>query len=201
MKDPGAGQVKKSVILLGYRHTLESPRTKFPEAELWGQSNAIPNWDWALYDWSRWFDVHTEYPQADYAGIRMLRPEILAWYQKQGPERPIYFAGHIPSVRASTPYPIEEIVAAFGDGYFGCQLDYMMALALYEKFERIIFYGCGQPYVDQPESDQAKHWLWHHKTVYYWMGRAVQRGVQLTFDGPCMNAPRPTRYGYDMGPK
>lgn len=201
MKNPGAGQVKKSVILLGYRHTLESPRTRFPEAELWGQSNAIPNWDYALYDWSRWFDVHTEYPQGEYAGIKMLRPHILDWYQKQGPERPIYFAGHIPSVRASTAYPIEQMEAEFGKGRFGCQLDYMMALALSEKFERIIFYGCGQPHVAEPDGDQAKHWLKHHHTVYYWMGRAEDRGVELVYDGPCMNAPLDRNYGYHMGPQ
>jgi hypothetical protein len=200
MKQPGEG-LAKSVILLGYRHTLESPRTLFPEAELWGQSNAIPNWDWALYDWSRWFDIHTEYPQGEYAGIKILRPHVLDWYQKQGPERPIYFAEHIPSVRASTAYPIAEMEAEFGAGYFGCQVDYMMALALHEGFERIMFYGCGEPYVKDRASDQAKHWLFHHHTIWYWMGRAKERGVELTFMGPCMNSPSKKRYGYDMGPK
>ena len=199
MKDPGVG-LQKSVILLGYRHTIPSPRTRYPEAELWGQSNAIPDWDWMLFDWSRWFDVHTEYPQGAYVGIRLARPAILDWYAKQGPERPIYFAHHLPSVRASTLYPIEAIEARFGTGRFGCQLDYMLALALYEGFQRIIFYGCGQPYVAAPESDQAKHWLFHHHTIWYWMGRAEASGVELIFDGPCMNAPRTTRYGYEMGP-
>ncbi len=195
------GAVLKSVILGGYRHTIESPRLHYPDAELWGQSHAARSWDWCLYDWSRWFDVHTEYPQGTYAGIRLSRPDILAWYQKQGPERPIYFAGHIASVRASVPYPIEAVEAAFGPGRFGCQLDYMMALALLEGFERIIFYGVGEPYVAQPDADPAKHWWAHHATVLYWMGLAVGRGVELVYDGPCINAPRLPRYGYEMGPQ
>jgi hypothetical protein len=200
MKSPGA-DLRKSVILLGYRHTVESPRTRYPEAELWGQSNSIPNWDYQLFDWSRWFDVHTLRPQGDYAGIQLLRPHVLDWYQKQGPERPIYFAEHIPSVRASTVYPLAAIEAQFGRGRFGCQVDYMIALALQEGFERIVFYGCGEPYVKDPTSDQAKHWLFHHHTVWYWMGRAEAMGVEFVYDGPCMNAPKPTRYGYEMGPQ
>ena len=202
MSYPGeSAGMKKSVILLGYRHTLESPRTKFPEAELWGQSNAIPNWDWALYDWSRWFDIHTLRPQGAYAGIQLMRPHILEWYSKQGPERPIYFAEKTPGVRAGRRYPLEEVEAMFGTGRFGCQLDYMMALAILEGFTRIIFYGCGQPYVPEPDSDQAKHWLFHHHTVYYWMGQAEARGVELVYSGPCMNAPRAQRYGFEMGPQ
>lgn len=196
-----SGALKKSVILMGYRHTLPSPRLSRPEAELWGQSYAMKGWDYALYDWSRWFDIHTEYPQGAYAGIRILRPDVLEWYQKQGPERPIYFAGHIPSVRASRAYPIETIEAQFGTGRFGCQVDYMMALAIHEGFERIIFYGFGEPYVKDPGSDQGKHWLFHHHTVWYWMGQAEARGIELVYDGPCMNVPKPDRYGYEMGPQ
>ncbi len=186
---------------MGYRHTLESPRLHYPEAELWGQSNAAPSWDFALYDWSRWFDIHTIRPQGTYAGIQLLRPHILEWYGKQGPERPIYFAENVPGVRAARLYPLAEIEAKYGTGFWGCQVDYMMALALYEGFERIIFYGVGEPYVKDPTSDQAKHWLFHHHTMFYWMGQAVARGVELVYDGPCINAPKTSRYGYEMGPQ
>jgi hypothetical protein len=198
MSEAGA---KKSVIIGCYRHTIESPRLHFPGAELWMQSNAIRNWDFALHDWSRWFDVHTEGPQAGYAGIRLLRPDILGWYEKQGPERPIYFTDHIPSVRASTVYPLAEMKARFGGGRFGCQLDYMMALALSEGFERIIFYGNGAPYVDDPSSDKARKYITRHCSVLYWIGRAEATGVEVVFDGPSMFRPFDGDYGYDMGPK
>ena len=192
-----------AVILAGYRWSIESPRLHYPEAELWAQSNCIRNWDWALHDWSRWFDVHTEGPQAGYAGIRLLRPDVLAWYEKQGPERPIYTADRIPSVRASVAYPREAMVAQFGAGRFGCQLDYMMALALSEGFSRIIFSGVGAPYVTattEAEIAQRRKWWERHASVLYWMGRAEDRGVELVYDGPCMNRPFDGQYGYDMGP-
>lgn len=196
-----AGAPPKSVILMGFRHTIESPRLHHPYAELWGQSNAARAWDFSLYDWSRWFDVHKEGPDAEYAGIKLLRPDILFWYQKQGPERPIYFAEPVPSVRACRVFPVAELEAEFGTGRFGCQLDYMMALALHEKFERIIFYGTGQPYCANPETKEARKWWSKHATVLHWMGRAEERGVELVYDGPCMNAPLQRRYGLEMGPR
>jgi hypothetical protein len=196
-----SGDSTKSVILMGYRHTVESPRLHYPDAELWGQSNAARAWDFSLYDWSRWFDVHTERPQAGYAGIRLLRPDILGWYEKQGPERPIYFAETIPSVRAGVLYPLEQMKAQFGTGRFGCQLDYMMALAMAEGFTRIIFYGVGQPYVIDPVAKDARKWWSRHASLLYWMGRAEARGIELVYDGPCINRPFDGDYGYDMGPQ
>lgn len=190
----------KSVILMGYRHTVESPRKHYPEAELWGQSNAIRNWDFALHDWSRWFDVHTEGAQAGYAGIRLLRPDILGWYQKQGSERPIYFVEPIAGVIGGVRYPIEAVEAEFGQGRFGCQLDYMMALAMLEGFERIILYGNGAPYVDCMETAEARKWFQRHGSFLYWLGRAEQRGIDIVWDGPSPFRPFDGRYGYDMGP-
>ncbi len=194
--------MKKSVILLGFRHTIESPRWIFPEAELWGQSNAARSWDFALYDWSRWFDLHTEGPQAGYAGIRMLRPDILAWYQKQGPERPIYFTESIAGVAAGTRFPREDVQAAFPEakGRYGCQLSFMVALAIYEGFERIIFYGNGEPYVKDPNTQIARKWHSKHSSVLYWIALAQSKGIEIVYSGPCMFAPAGGDYGYDMGP-
>lgn len=42
-----------SVILGGYRHTVESPRYHFPDAELWLQSTSARAWDWILYEIGR----------------------------------------------------------------------------------------------------------------------------------------------------
>jgi len=194
--------MKKSVILMGFRHTIESPRFLFPEAELWGQSNAARAWDFAIYDWSRWFDLHDEGAQAGYAGIRLLRPDILAWYQKQGPERPIYFTKPIASVRASTRFPREEIQAMFPEakGRYGCQLSFMVAFAIYEGFQRLIFYGTGEPYVKNPESAEARKWQQRHDSVLYWIAKAEDRGIEIVHSGPCMFQPVGGDYGYDMGP-
>lgn len=153
-------------------------------------------------------------PQGDYAGIKILRPDIFLWYQRQGPERPIYLAepAHVPEVRASVPYPRAAMEAEFGAGHFGCQMDFMVALALHEQFERIIFYGAGWPYVSDPTSKAAQKWYRLHKTVLWWIHQAHDRNVEIVLDGPSMlaadlhgNDPPPEdllpgAYGYEMGP-
>lgn len=200
----------KSVIFVGYRHTVESPRTHNRDAEMWCQSTAIRTWDWNLYDWSRWFDIHTVLPQAHYAGIMLQRPDVMAWYTRQGNERPIYMCDTHPDIMGSVSYPRAEMEAAFGAGRFGCQLDYMAALALHEGFDRWILYGVGQPYVTIPESSKAAKWLRFHRSFLWWMRLARERGVTIEFDGPNMftpelfgnyairEEPMAGAYGYDM---
>lgn len=199
----------KSVILGGFRHTVESPRLHFPEAELWGQSTSARAWQWVLYDWSRWFDVHQVGPRVGYPGIRIQRPDVLNWYALQGPERPIYMVERHPLIRASVPYPREAMEAQFGAGRFGCQLDYMAALALSEGFDRWILYGVGQPYVADPYGAKAEKWFRLHCTFLWWLRLARERGVEIVFDGPNMfhpdlrgseeppEEPLPHAYGYD----
>jgi hypothetical protein len=206
--------LKKAVILGGFRHTVESPRYHYPEAELWLQSTSARAWDWIIYDWSRWFDIHDIEPQSFYPGIRIMRPDVLAWYYKQGSERPIYFTQKYRDILASQAYPIERMTEKFGANYFGCQLDYMGALALEEGFERWILYGIGQPYVKERGGARADHWFKHHGTFLYWLRLARKQGVEIVLDTPESNmfsldmiaddvtwptpAPLATRYGYDM---
>ena len=205
----------KSVIIGGFRHTVESPRFHYPNAELWLQSTSARAWDWILYDWSRWFDIHTIGPQPFYPGIRALRPDVLNWYVKQGSERPIYFTEQYRDILGSRAYPIDRITQLFGASYFGCQLDYMGAMALDEGFGRWILYGVGQPYVKDRTSAQAQHWRRHHGTFLYWLRLAKSRGVEIILDTPESNMftlemiadeenhptpdPLTARYGYDMG--
>lgn len=178
------------------------------------QSTSARAWDWILYDWSRWFDIHSIYPQSFYPGIRAMRPDVLAWYHKQGSERPIYFTEHYPNILASRAYPIERITEKFGAGYFGCQLDYMGALALDEGFDQWILYGVGQPHAKDRNGPSAQKWWRYHATFLHWLRLAKARGVEIILDTPESNiltlemiadeeryptpAPNPRRYGYDM---
>lgn len=199
------------MIFGGYRHTVETPRSHYPEAEYWGQSTSIRNWQWSLYDWSRWFDVHAVGPQSHYPGIRVQRPDVLNWYYQQGRERPIYLCDTHPAVMGSVAYPLAAVKAAIPEsaGRFGCQLDYMAALAEMEGFDRWILYGVGQPYVDEPHGRRAARWFEKHQSFLWWLHRARARGVEVVYDGPNMfhpdvrgEAPPPEPYtgdyGYDM---
>jgi hypothetical protein len=205
----------KAVIMGGFRHTVESPRMHYADAELWLQSTSARAWDWTIYDWSRWFDIHDVEPTGHYAGIKVMRPDVLAWYVKQGSERPIYLTKPYREIIGSRAYPIDRITERYGDRYFGCQLDYMGALALDEGFDHWILYGLGQPYVADREGEKAQHWWKHHGTFLYWLRKAVDQGVKITLDTPESNmfthdiiadperypTPEPLdwRYGYDMG--
>lgn len=198
----------------GFRHTVESPRFHYADAELWLQSTSARAWDWVIYDWSRWFDIHSVGPQSFYPGIRAMRPDVLAWYHKQGSERPIYMTERSPQIIGSRAYPIDRITERFGTGHFMCQLDYMGALALDEGFDRWILYGIGQPYTMDRDGAPARHWFKHHATFLYWLRLAKARGVEILLDTPASNmfthdmiadeeryptpAPCPLRYGYDM---
>jgi hypothetical protein len=108
----------------------------------------------------------------------------------------------MPSVRAARSYPRDAMLAQFPKsvGRYGCQLDYMMALAISEGFDRIIFHGTGQPYVANAQTPEARKWWSRHASVLWWMGLAEDRGIELVYDGPCMNRPFDGDYGYDMGP-
>jgi hypothetical protein len=194
---------------------VESPRYHYPDAELWLQSTSARAWEWVIYDWSRWFDIHAIEPDSFYPGIRAMRPDVLSWYHKQGSERPIYFTKRYPEIIASRAYPIETMTEQFGANYFGCQLDYMGALALNEGFDRWILYGVGQPYVTDRAGVKAQHWFKHHGTFLHWLRLAQSRGVEIVLDTPESNMfslemiadveqyptppPLPFRYGYDMG--
>jgi hypothetical protein len=144
-----------------------------------------------------------------------MRPDVLAWYHKQGSERPIYMTKQYPSIMASRAYPVDAITEQFGLGYFGCQLDYMSALALSEGFDRWILYGIGQPYCRERDGAAAAKWWSFHGTFIYWLRKANKAGVEILFDTTDSNlitpemildedryptpAPKPARYGYDMG--
>jgi hypothetical protein len=203
--------VSKAVIFCGYRHTIESPRCHYPDAELWMQSTSIRNWDWSIYNWSRWFDIHTVGPQAHYPGIQMQRPDVFAWYTRQGNERPILLgARRTPRLWAASRIPERRWKPNFGAGRFGCQLDYMAALALSEGFDRWILYGMGQPYVSDPGLIQGAQVAQGALFVSLVDAPGAAAGVEIVFDGPNMFTPElygnePPReqpmtgaYGYDM---
>lgn len=207
----------KAVIFGGFRHTVESPRKHCPPAELWLQSTSARAWNWVIYDWSRWFDIHTVGPQSFYPGIRNQRPDVLHWYYQQGSERPIYMTEKHPDIIGSVAFPVDELEAKFdAKGRFGCQLDYMAALALHEGFDVWILYGIGQPYVEDREGELAQHYLKHHGMFpFWWLRKAREAGVTLVFDTPESNlvtyemvtntdkypTPEPLekRYGFEMG--
>lgn len=75
---------------------------------------------------------------------------------------------------ADQKYPLKEVMKHFQTSYFTNTISYMLALAIYEKFERIHLYGVDAPY--------GGIYFMEKSGLEYWIGRAQQAGVEVV---PC----------------
>lgn len=73
-------------------------------------------------------------------------------------------------------YPIDEIKAFFKTDYFSNSIDYMIALAIYEKATSIDLYG-----VNMLAGDE---WAYEKPGVDYWCGQAMGRGIEINNYSP-----------------
>ncbi len=68
-------------------------------------------------------------------------------------------------------FPLEDVIKTFNTRFFTNTISYMIAYAIYLKFERIYIYGVevsfGAPYAQE------------NRGVDYWMGRAQQQGIEV----------------------
>ena len=160
----------KTVAIVG-----KAPNFQFPEGvERWGINNLalmLPN-GWNFDAWDRWFDVHTR------GHILKHRAEAWRWYRSWGSDpRPIYMVREDPLVPASVAYPFDRVQQAFAWGgdveeFFTSSVDYMLALAILEGFERIELYGVDM--WDAPHERGVQR-----NGAHYWIGIARGRGIDV----------------------
>lgn len=193
------------VIFHGVKAGNASPRAGRESFELWGMTRANvrywqPSDHGELTDWSRWFDSHHFEAYGLWPGLAASRDATLQWYrQEPAGGRPIYMQRAEPSVPASRAYPLAEVQHAFmideGQGprpnrMFGCTLDYLFALALYEGKDPIVLNGVGM-------SHDPGH-VMLHRSAHNWIGFARGRGVQVIVEGDsCYRNAERELYGYE----
>lgn len=94
-------------------------------------------------------------------------------------------------------YPLFEVMKEFGTSYFQSSFAYMMALAIYEGYERINIMG-----FDMLPQDKAH--IHARPNCDYWVGVAVGRGIHVNKPHQsCICKPEPGcegLYGYDFTP-
>ena len=75
----------------------------------------------------------------------------------------------------SVNFPLKKIVKRFGINYFASSFAFMIALAIYEGYDHIIFYGV----------NQNGFWeRWEEKAcVEFWLGMAKARGIKVSIFG------------------
>lgn len=157
--------------------------------ERWGCNDLPARLDegWRFTAWDRWFDRHTQ------AHIRKHRPEAWAWYRAQDGRRPIYTLDVEPEIPGSVRYPIEPVAAAFRWGgqdeeFFTSSIDYMLALAILEGFERIEVYG-----VDMWAAAHERNV--QRNGAHYWIGLARGRGIDVVIPDESSLCKVERRYG------
>lgn len=129
-------------------------------------------------------------------------PEHAQWLKVQ--KFPIYMQDNFEEIPTSVKYPLEEIFEHFhinleGEDHwkeFDSTFPYMLALALYEGFERIEIYGF--------EMGSETEYAYQRPNVHYWLG--VARGMWLETGKPEIYIPDDCKlmgwgsklYGYEM---
>lgn len=125
-------------------------------------------------------------------------PHYHKWMGKEHPY-PIYMLRKHPDVPSSIEYPLDEIcialLPAFFKGsnlsrYFTSSVAYALALAIYKGYERIELYGV--------EMESETEYRYQRDGVFFWLGIAVGRGVEVSIPGEAGLFSEPL-YGYEGG--
>lgn len=128
--------------------------------------------------YQRWFQLHPpRYLKVHYpTGIEDLHA---TWSKPRGIR--LYMDQHYPEFPDSEPYPKEAVEALTTRGWYHCSsMDWMLALAILEGFERI--WCCSMNLVTFPMRNGEP--LSGRACMEYWAGVADGRGVDLRFVGP-----------------
>lgn len=203
----------KAIIIHGKRITTESPRKGREEThELAGVTRANAKfWNGQLFDWTEWWDVHPLVASGKFAGIPERRPEAFDWMKRQDGKRPIYLQDpqdlsptsdkrlaeeRFAMVPGAVRYNLREVMdkLKLPDGreetMFGCMVGHMFAHILCrEQHDTIVLNGIGM--VDNIPYEHL------HRQIYYWIGYARGRGVNVIVEGNSTYKQPNKIYAYD----
>jgi hypothetical protein len=147
--------------------------------DIWGLNELyihIPRFD-------RWFQMHS---QAEIeASVR--DQNHYRWLKEC--EKPIYMLARRPDIPSSIEYPINNILAMFGN-YMTSTVAYMVALAIYEKYKEIHLYGVDMS-LETEYRDQRPN-------VEYLLGFARGMGIHVLIPTDSHLLKASELYGYTM---
>lgn len=205
-----AASGRKNIAICGFASSSRAlVPVDDPTWEVWGLNQLyrhLPRAD-------RWFDIHMNWneevvPGTDYVG----------WIRGCG--IPFYMAERQPNLPTSVRYPIERLVAKFGD-YFTSTIAFMLALAIEEidgaVDSRIAFgdlvgrdanpraaiasmyseYTIGIFGVDLVVGEE---YFWQKACAEYWIGVACSRGINVMLPKQTALCKQLYRYGYEKEP-
>lgn len=153
---------RKKVAVLGFTQSYRLAPFNDPEWEIWGLNELymfIPRWD-------RWFEIHRrEIYEADKKRVSDHVERLKAM------TCPIYMQQHWEDIPGSVVYPLEDMIARFGN-YFTNTISYMVALAIMEGFEEIGVYGVDMAHDTEYGTQRP--------SCEYIIGWAMGAGIKVT---------------------
>jgi hypothetical protein len=190
----------KTVALIGGAEETRGGHVQSSADEFW-----TLNWSYK-YPWlekpiSRLFEMHPIWLYADADKEEWSKPkEHWEWRQDGEKGYPIYMLGDIPQIPSCVRYPIEDVSRyIFGErliydnephDFFTSSFDYMLALAIYEKWDVIELYGF--------EMGSVTEYRYQREGAAFFIGTAVAKGIKVTRPAKSVLL-RARKYGYEGG--
>lgn len=103
------------------------------------------------------------------------RNVYVEWLRSRGPH---VYAQPSPQLPDATPYPLQDVLKAFPDGYFTNSVSYMLALALLEGVSEIALYGVDMALSGNTDTGSDEYGQQRPSCEFY-LGVAVGMGVQV----------------------
>lgn len=171
----------KIVRILGTaRNVRETPSRKPEEQdiEVWlanSPTTVLMRCPRAINDWTRWFNLHSK------AHILGTYPSGWQYFQNKADGRPIYLLKVQPDIPTSVAFPREAVQAAFAtpkgpNRYFTCSVTWLIALAIYEGFERIELWG-----FELRDTKPGSAFAYERPCFAYWVQMAKDHGVDVFY--------------------
>ena len=169
----------KKVALVGYTPSWRQAPYDDKDIEIWVMNDLyelVPRYD-------RVFDIH----DINEIKTRKTRHEGKSQYEVlKTLKKPVYMQAQYADIPTSIRFPLDELIEnyyipAMGDKIFlTCSVAHMLALAIYEGYEEIQFYGIHEA-VDSEYKDEMP-------SVLYWLGVAYGRGIKISIsqDSPLL---------------
>lgn len=171
-----------SVYIVGFAPSWPLTPWETPGAHFWGMNalhKVAPDKPWTA--WFQLHDVERHHPND--------LQEHLSWMAQSN--IPVFmWEEHVAKygLPNAVPYPREAIVSFFGE-YFTNTVSWMVALAIYQKYQRIGVYG-----VDMAQDEEYMH---QRPSVEYFLGWAKGAGIDLDIPITSDLLKSPYLYGYN----
>ena len=146
---------------LGFLH--EPPRT-----EIWTVNNAFKCFTQEeLAKFTRWFQIH---PKEEWEKNNAKELDDYRAFLN-GLSIPVYMDAVHPEYPQSVRYPLEELIEDLGYDYFTSSIAYLIALAIFERFEELHIFGVEMVY--------GTEYVHERPCVEFWLGVAHARGINI----------------------